>query len=363
MKIIVNDIVAVPNSGGVFSVLTDFYKEVIEYNQVHHNVDWIFLLAGNYIEETSQIKVMTFPEIKNSWLKRLEFEFFTGRKLINELHADVYISLQNTMTMGVDIGQKWTYLHQPLPYQNEISFSVFKKLERKMWIYQHLVGAIINFTLKHSSTKIVVQTQWMKTALLNKKIANRNRIIVLPPNNIDVKSIVSVSKVDTSSFFYPATGMPYKNHQVLFEAVRQLEHLGFKFSVLCTLTDRDISALKLDVPNSVKLIGMVPRETVLDEYQKRILVFPSLLETFGLPLLEARLSNAYVLAGNTSFGREILDGYPNVDFFEPRSVRDLVLKMKSCLENDIQIKAVENNVNKKKSKSLIDVMVGAIDEK
>jgi len=87
------------------------------------------------------------------------------------------------------------------------------------------------------------------------------------------------------------------------------------------------------------------------------------LETFGLPLLEARLSNAYILAGNTSFGREILDGYPNVDFFEPRSVRDLVLKMKSCLENDIQIKAVENNVNKKKSKSLIDVMVGAIDEK
>ncbi|MCP9614140.1 hypothetical protein [Levilactobacillus brevis] len=135
MRIVVNDIVAVPNSGGVYSILTDFYNEVLNYSKLHKDVEWIFLVSGKFLKETDNIKIICFPEIKKSHLKRLLFELLNGKKIINSLKPDVYLSLQNTMTLGVN-AKKWTYLHQPLPYQKEMKFSIFKRLERKMLFYK-----------------------------------------------------------------------------------------------------------------------------------------------------------------------------------------------------------------------------------
>jgi glycosyltransferase involved in cell wall biosynthesis len=62
------------------------------------------------------------------------------------------------------------------------------------------------------------------------------------------------------------------------------------------------------------------------------LIFPSYLETFGLPLLEARFFNAPIAASDRPFAREILEGYSNADFFDPFSPDDLANKMKKYLE-------------------------------
>ena len=54
---------------------------------------------------------------------------------------------------------------------------------------------------------------------------------------------------------------------------------------------------------------------MFDLYARSILVFPSYVETFGLPLLEARKSGTYILASDCSFSREILEGYEKALFF------------------------------------------------
>ena len=58
------------------------------------------------------------------------------------------------------------------------------------------------------------------------------------------------------------------------------------------------------------------REEVFERYTNSILIFPSYVESFGLPLLEARLSGTYILASDRSFSREILEGYDKASFFE-----------------------------------------------
>lgn len=349
MRVLVNDIVAVPGSGGVFSVLTDFYDEVEKYNRTHDDVEWIFLLAGNYVKESSKIKVITLPEIKKSWIKRLEFELYNGKKLINSLNPDVYISLQNTMTLGVKAATKWTYLHQPLPYQKDIVFSIFKKNERKMWIYQHLVGTVINFTLRHGNSKVIVQTKWMKDAVIKKNIVSKDKVVILPPNNIKCDTSVSTSVPKQNEFFYPATGMPYKNHEILFKAVRELEQEGIRLNLTCTLNKNDLENLGLTAPKSVKLIGMVPRDKILKMYGKKVLIFPSLLETFGLPLLEARMANDYILAGKTRFCKEILDNYPNVAYFDPHDKYSIKQQIKKCVHDGIKLRPDDMVVQKPKS--------------
>lgn len=116
MRIVVNDIAA--SEGGAMSVLRDLHSDIISSGDEN---EWIFLLGEKFIEESDNIKVLTFPKIKTSWIKRLDFDFISGKKIINKLQPDIYLSLQNTATIGVKAPQ-YVFLHQPLPYQKEKIF-------------------------------------------------------------------------------------------------------------------------------------------------------------------------------------------------------------------------------------------------
>lgn len=360
MRIIVNDVAATPTAGGVFSILKDFYDEVVIYSEKNPKIEWIFLLSGKYLENTPNIKIVEMPRLKESWIKRGIFELFSGQSFINKMKPDVYISLQNTMTLGIKTANKWVYLHQPLPYQKEMKFSVWKHNERKLWLYQHLVGRVINRSIRVSKANVIVQTEWMKKAVLDRKITDEDKVIIFPPNNIHVDNEY-IQKINGNVFFYPATSMIYKNHRLLYEAARILEERNYQFDVYCTITQEEEKNLNLKPVKSIHTLGSIPRSKVMYFYRNSILVFPSLIETFGLPLLEARLSNDYILAGDTSFSNEILREYPNKVFFDPNDAQALAKEMSTCIRKD-RIKSKVDNFSFEKSGSLIDLIIGDNDE-
>ena len=80
MRIVVNDIAA--SKGGALTVLRDFYNCVRENDTEN---EWIFLLGDNILEETDNIKIITLPEIKSSRIKKLIFDFFTGKNFVKKL--------------------------------------------------------------------------------------------------------------------------------------------------------------------------------------------------------------------------------------------------------------------------------------
>lgn len=63
--------------------------------------------------------------------------------------------------------------------------------------------------------------------------------------------------------------------------------------------------------------GKMSREDVFKMYNTSTLVFPSYIETFGLPLLEAKLSGSIILASDHPFSKEILKEYQNAYYFNP----------------------------------------------
>lgn len=105
------------------TVLKDFYTDIVKN---HVDIEWIFLLGDNYLQETKNIKVYTFSEIKQNWFKRIKFELYSGARIINRLDADIYISLQNTATLGVK-SKQYVYFHQVIPYQTTVKFSFLEK--------------------------------------------------------------------------------------------------------------------------------------------------------------------------------------------------------------------------------------------
>lgn len=345
MNIVVNDIAADEHSGGAFTVLKNVYQAAKEHGQQHQ---WHFLLADTYpehFEETDYIHVHGYPEIKQSWGKRLAFDFWSGKKIIQSFDPDVYVSLQNTATKGLNIPQI-VYLHQSLPYQTNKNFSFFKQGELKFAVLQHLVGSIFNHLLPQA-TLVVVQTNWMKQALL-KKFPKMN-VLVLPPDIGIQSETIPLANPDLTRFFYPAGNFLYKNHDLIFKAVNLLEQRGYKdFTVELTLDPKEQE--KYPETNHIQFLGSLPLEQVYQKYQEQVLLFPSYIETFGLPLMEAKTYGTVILASDTDFSREILTGYPNAYLFNYQEEQALADLMEKCLTKDIHLLPV-SPVSKKMTES------------
>ncbi|MCU1959575.1 glycosyltransferase [Enterococcus faecium] len=328
MRIVVNDIAA--SEGGAMSILKDFYEEVREFGADH---EWIFLLGDYYLEETPNIKVYVYPEIKKSWLKRLNFDFYFGKNIINEFNPDIYLSLQNTATLGIKCCQ-YVYLHQPLPFQKEKDFSFFKINEIKLAIYQKIIGKIFLYLFRKTRAKIIVQTHWMKDVLSEKVM---NSVLVIPPKiNVENKSSNRITyKIDEKAkkkFFYPASKETYKNHKIIYEAVDALVNEGCtNFEVVLTIDDIEVNNRQY-----YQCVGKISRHEVFILYQNSTLLFPSYIETYGLPLIEAKTCNSIIFASNTAFSKEVLGNYNNGYFFNFRSAEELTELMRKKINGDIK---------------------------
>ncbi len=98
--------------------------------------------------------------------------------------------------------------------------------------------------------------------------------------------------------------------------------------------DNDLARELFDfaVENSlmVDFKGPIPRKNVYEKYAESVLIFPSYMESFGLPLLEARETGSPVIASDTLFSHEILDGYQKAVFFpelDEKALSSCILSM------------------------------------
>ena len=323
MRIVVNDIAASGRGGGL-TILESFHQYVRDFDQEN---EWVFLLGSDLLEESAHIRTVVMPEVKNSWLRRLAFDLFSGRRLMKSLQPDVVFSLQNTYTYGVRCPQV-VYVHQPLPFQQSKHFSLWRRDERLLAIYQHVIGAIIKRSIRRAD-HVIVQTQWMRDAILDKIGIANERVDRVLPDLDDLSAYSFEGALDAGAFLYPTASSKYKNNDCIYAACRLLRQQGMvDFTVAMTI---DTSTPE---PN-VEPIGRIPREQVLQMLSRSTLVFPSFIETYGLPLAEARALDAVVLAADLPYAREVLDGYENAYYFDPASPNQLAALMGKVITGEI----------------------------
>lgn len=331
MRILVSDIAA--SSGGAKSILLEFYRFLVNSGDKN---EWFFLLSEQLIEETENIHVILLSQIKKSWCRRLWFDCISGRWLVKRIAPDIIFSMQNTAIFCNDLPQ-YIYVHQPLPFQSVKKFSILKKTERVYAVYQYLIGYFIKRSIKHSQG-IFVQTQWMKDATA--KYIAPEKILVVPPSIfLDENMDRSPVPMQHNHFFYPANGAIYKNHRAITDAVKLLKEEGITdFQVDLTL---DAPIDPAEKPAQIMYLGSLPRQTVIEKFRSNILLFPSYIETYGLPLAEARLMQGLILAADTPFAREILCGYSNAWFFDPFDPSQLKELMKKTITGEIRLQHTE----------------------
>lgn len=314
------------------SILSDFYNYV-RYSQELKQHEFIFLLNKKYFEETDNIKIKT--DIKKDWLSRFKFDLFTGRKYIKNINPDLVISLQNTIVFGLKCKQ-FVYVHQAIPFQQDKKFSFLKKEERKYAIIQKVIGWIIKKSIKKADLTIV-QTKWMKRAVISCTHINENNIITMLPN-IQIKKCKKNFKFSNNCFFYPASNNLYKNHKCIYEACKILnKNNNMDYNIDLTIDNGEAIA-------NINYIGKIPINNVYEKYRSSILVFPSYIETVGLPLIEAKENGSIILAANCDYSREVLEGYENAYFFNPFKPGELAELMSEIIKNKIVVKKIITNI-------------------
>jgi glycosyltransferase involved in cell wall biosynthesis len=314
MNILVFDVPA--TSGGALTILEEYYKAATQDSDDH--VMWFFVISSPELRETDNVRVLRFPWVKKSWLHRLYFDCLIAPRLVNEHEADEILSLQNVVIPKTEVPQT-LYVHQPLPFVDKR----FKLTEApRFWVYQNIIGKMI-FQSMRKASRVIVQTDWMRHACVSMAGIEPTKITVLPPSiNVDVKRHFELAETTTRTFFYPASGVSYKNHSLIVDAAVLLESRGIDdYEVIFTLRgdeNRHIRNLHHSIDSlglRIRFVGGLARDQVFDYYSRSVLVFPSYIETFGLPLLEARLHGTPILASDCPFSHEILNGYEKAWFF------------------------------------------------
>ena len=128
---------------------------------------------------------------------------------------------------------------------------------------------------------------------------------------------------------YPAYGWPHKNHMRLVEAVAILKGRGITVPLVCsghTTEHTDAAARRaaeLGV-DDVMFLGRVSAGELLSLYDRaECLVFPSLFEGFGLPVLEGFAAGLPVACSNTTSLPELAgDAAMLFDPLDPSAIAD-----------------------------------------
>ncbi|MER2173152.1 MAG: glycosyltransferase [Carnobacterium sp.] len=312
------------SEGGALTILENFAEKVKKFGL---DIEWYFILSDNYITETENVHVIVIKDVKKK-INRLSFDFYKCAKITKSINPDIIFTMQNITIRGTDTPQI-LYLHQSLPFQKVKKFSFFNKKERKLAIIQYVLGNIIVNGLDRANT-IIVQTEWMKKAVLEKK--SKANIKVIPPD-LELPTRTNIHTLKTNSFFYPTSDVLYKNIELIEKACQILnfKKKPLRYSVEITI-DRNTGI------SGIEYIDKISKDEVFNKLKEKVLIFPSLIETYGLPLAEARATGTIVLAGDTPFAREILNGYENAFFFNVNDPNELANLMKLCIEEKITLK-------------------------
>ena len=266
------------------------------------------------------VTFMEYPNIKSSWLKRLRFEYYECRRISREIKPHLWFAMHD-MTPNVTSEIRAVYCHNSSPFypfriQEAVpdwKFGLFTLL------YRFLYGINIR-----SNNYVVVQQDWMRAQFRSRY--GVHKVVVAHPS-MDHLEIPVGEHTHTGAhahyrFFYPAYPRPFKNMEQILIAARKLEYEGFdQFEVWLTMNGNETryaARIKQEFSelSTVKWLGVLPRAEVMRLYgEADCLIFPSKLESWGMPITEFKATGRPILAANLPYAHETVGEYGKVAFF------------------------------------------------
>ena len=134
----------------------------------------------------------------------------------------------------------------------------------------------------------------------------------------NIREIAKSNKI----FFYPANLLPHKNHKRLFKSFKKLNHKNLKLIV--TLDINEVP----DIYKNNNQIIFLGKQSFVDIHSLYkivdFLIFPSLNESLGLPLIESSLYKIPIIASDLDYVYDVCKPFIT---FNPFSETDIYCKV------------------------------------
>jgi glycosyltransferase involved in cell wall biosynthesis len=195
--------------------------------------------------------------------------------------------------------------------------------------------------------QFLVQTETMRRKLYD-TVHKESKVIPLMPDQVSSSPVEKGNTGDADyDFIYVASGEPHKNHHRLVEAWILLAKSGKAPSLCLTLDQTRFPELVNWIKTMVREHGL--EITIIDEvttqeisvlYRKaRALIYPSLFESFGLPLLEADSCGLPLLTADRDYVHDVVIPTAVFDPMYAESIADTVSRF-SYQASQVKIRSV-----------------------
>jgi len=212
------------------------------------------------------------------------------------------------------------YFHNTLYFSSRnFKYSLARQL-------QFYVKSLYIKFLNRNDYQWVVQTNLVKTNLSRLFNINNNKIHELPFYD----SKYGAQKLSSMNFIYVSDDSNHKNHDNLIESfILASKKTSKHLTLILTISHRSVLT-----PKNLTIVfkGYIDKQKILELYENsKFLIYPSLGESFGLPLIEAANHGCRVIASDLPYVHEIIRPSLTFDPYSVESISDSILK---ALETD-----------------------------
>lgn len=326
-------------TSGVYSIYKQFIATLQAFVEGRlssmgyaHEEFRFFVFLDPTMEQTPLPNVKYIP-VETIGLQRITFDLYGLKRLLKEHHIrpDAFVSFQNT-GVRYDKTTPWLiYYQNPLAHER-CRWLPFKKTDRTLFFYSALYPTYMRWLMPRRAD-IVVQVPFLRPAFAKTFRHSEQQITVLYPQLAlpDTTNVVPYEfEPNTYNFYFPAAGYVYKRHDLLIKALAILkkrtpalaERLRLHFTSFAPEERQDLQALtrSAGLEKQVCFHGKVSFTTILQLYKSAdALLFPSDLETLGVPLLEAGNFGLPVLVADHPYAHEVIGHYAGAKFVEPNN--------------------------------------------
>ncbi|MEH8223501.1 glycosyltransferase [Aeromonas veronii] len=279
--------------------------------------------------QSQNVQFIEFEYVKKSWLKRVFFEYFKSYFLSKELKPDVWVSLHDISPKICSGIEQYVYCHNASPfYKPTLKDFIYSK---KFFLFALFYKYLYRINIK-ANKAVITQQSWFAKYFIEKGWVDR-AIVARPIDNFfptrEGMSTVNDRSNKVVSGFYPTMPRTFKNIEIIIEALKICPEIADKLEIIITIS-QDQSIYARDLIESAKNISNIIFVGYLDSSELNkyysnsdFVLFPSKLETWGLPISEAKLYRKDILLSDLAYAREALGDYDRAKFFNPESVKEL----------------------------------------
>lgn len=324
--------------GGTLSI----FEDCISYTNDALSTKYsIFVLVNNkkQFSKYKNVFFIEFEKIRKSYFHRIYYEYFFYNKFFKDKNIYLWLSV-NDISSNVEAKRKAVYCHNAIPFRKLTLTDLLD--QPKLFLFSLLYKELYRINIQKNNY-VIVQQDWMRNYFSNSFKIDKSKIVVASPNIVENVNINSYPKpISTQKiFFFPTYPRPFKNIEVILKAVEILEKLEYKkFTVVITIDGSENYyanrlVKKYKFLKSIDFIGIIDRDKVYQYYnQADCLIFPSKLESWGLPITEFKQFNKPMLVADLIYSKETVGDYNKACFFHPDNYKHLSKLMTKIINEE-----------------------------